>query len=92
MDLQLIIKIWVNNRNKGKIETDSRVVKSNYSSRAGYSIESVLLKKWLIYNHSKLSREITVYNMTDLEVCYNRQLANLSSIVEEIVGVERKIT
>ena len=29
--------------------------------------------------------------MTDLKACYDRQLANIGSIVEELVGIDRKI-
>ena len=29
--------------------------------------------------------------MTDLKACYDRQLANIGSIVQESVGVERKL-
>ena len=33
--------------------------------------------------------EQTVHNFTDLESCYDRQLANLCRVVEEAVGIER---
>ena len=32
-----------------------------------------------------------MHNITNLKICYYRQLANLESIVEEVVGVKRKI-
>ena len=32
-----------------------------------------------------------MHNMTDLEAYYNRKLPNISSIIQELVGVEWKI-
>ena len=33
--------------------------------------------------------EQTVHNFTDLDSCYDRQLANVCRVVEEAVGVDR---
>ena len=77
------------NQNKFAIEKDDRVLKSNYGSRPEYSIELAILYKRLIYNNSKIINEITVYNMTNLEAFYDRQLAPIESIVEESMGVEQ---
>ena len=43
-DLQLLMRILVNTRNKMSIEADSRVSKCNYGSCADYSIENVILE------------------------------------------------
>jgi len=44
-DLQLLMRIFINDQNKGSIETDERISKSNYGSRPGYSIQDAILEK-----------------------------------------------
>ena len=80
VDLQLVMRIAFN-QNKYSIERDKRVSKNNFGSRPDYSIESAILYKRLVYDNSKLTNEVIVYNMTDLEACYDRQLALIESIV-----------
>ena len=36
-----------------------------------------------------LSGNHIIYNITDLESCYARQLAEIRSIIQELVGIER---
>ena len=72
------------------IESNSQVLKCNYGSCTNYSIENTILEKRLWYDNSLLRGNKTVYNMTDLTACYNRQLAEIGSIVEELIGIERK--
>ena len=84
MKMRIFLKYWV----KERIEQDPRISKVNYWSRSKYSIENVILEKRIIYDHSALTYEKTIYNMTDLEACYNRQLLNIRSIIQELVGVE----
>ena len=55
-DLQLLIRILVNNRNKFKIEADQQIVKSNYDSRPDYLIEDIILEKQLVLDNSKVIR------------------------------------
>ena len=90
-NLQIIIRIFINYRVKGKIEQDSRISKANYRSRGKYSIENTILEKRIIYDYSIHIYQHTIYNMTDLEACYDRQLPNIGSIIQESVGVERRI-
>ena len=71
------------------IEKDLRFSKANYGSRLNYSIETALLEKRIIFDNSMLTMENTIYTFTDLKVCYNRQLANLGSIIEESMGRDR---
>ena len=40
-------------------------------------------------DNSLLETKQTIYNFTDLQSCYDRQLANIGSIVEESVGRQR---
>ena len=75
------MRICINNRIRKKIEVDPRISKANYGSRANYSIENALLKKRIIYDHSTLLYQCTIYNITDLEAYYNRQLPNMGSII-----------
>ena len=65
-DLQLLIRIFMGSRNEDLIEKDHRISKSNFESRKYYSIETVILKKRLLYDTSIISRETIVYNLTDL--------------------------
>ena len=65
-DLQLLMRILVNNRNKFKIETDYRIVKSNYRSRLNYSIDNAILEKRLVFNNSMIIGKYSIYNMADL--------------------------
>ena len=50
----MIIQIGFNIRNRGKIECDDRVLKSNYGFRPNYSIEIAILEIRLLYDNSKL--------------------------------------
>jgi len=75
------MRICINNRIRKKIEVDPRISKANYGSRANYSIENALLKKRIIYDYSTLLYQCTIYNITDLEAYYNRQLPNMGSII-----------
>ena len=77
--------------NQGQIKVDNRVSKCNYGSQKNYLIESVILEKRLMHNNSRLLCKEIVYNLTDLQVCYNRQLANLARIAEESIGIEREL-
>ena len=87
-NLQMIMQIGINTRNRGRIEADKRISKSSYGLRLKYLIEIAILQKHLIYDNSKLTIIPTIHNMTDLEACYDRKLANIGSIVEELVGIE----
>ena len=71
-DLQLLMRILVNTRNKRSIELDPWVSNCNYSSRANYSIENAILEERLWYDNSLLKGKKTVHNMTDLTACYDR--------------------
>ena len=63
-DIQILISILINQRNKFKIEIDPRIVKSNYGSRPHYSIEDALLEKRLIYNNSILKGKCMILQLT----------------------------
>lgn len=88
-DLQLIMWIFLGQRNIGRIENDLRLSKFNYSSRKGNSIDEIILEKRLLYNVSIRDCNEMIHIITDLESCYDRQLANLVSMVEESVGIDR---
>ena len=47
------------------------------------------MQKRLIFDHSLLETKPTIYNFTDLQSYYNRQLGNIGSIIEESVGRNR---
>ena len=88
-DLQLNMRIHLRAENEELIENDSRFSTANYGSRKNYSIETALLQKRLVLDKSLIEMKPTIYNFTDLQSCYDRQLANVGSIVEESVGRNR---
>ena len=90
-DLQLIMRIYFKDPHEEIIETDKRFSKSNYGSRKNYSIESAILEKRLSFDNSMICRNMTIYHLTDLQSCYDRQLVNIGGIVEESVGRSRKV-
>ena len=65
-DLQLLIKILVNKRNRFKIEEDIIVSKVNYRSKLYYSIKNIILEKRLVCDNSILLGNKIIYNITDL--------------------------
>ena len=88
-NLQLVIIICTNVRNKYQIECNNRISKISFKSWLNYSIDTAILWKRLIYNISKLDRVLTAYNVTDLEVCYNKNLLNIRNIIQETIRIER---
>ena len=88
-DLQYIMRIFLGEEAEEMIENDSRFSTANYGSRKNYSIESALLEKRLIFDNSMLSGKSTIYTITDLQSCYDRQLAEIGGILEESVGHDR---
>ena len=88
-DLQLIIRLFAVDRMSDKIEHDNRIAKANYGSRRNYSIENIILEKRLLYDISKQNGKHTIHNMTDLQACYDRQLPQVCSIVQESTGMDR---
>ena len=89
-NIQLIMRFFVNIRNKGRIELDERVSKIYYRSRTGNSIEDVILEKILVFDNSIVIISHTIYSMTDLQACYDRQLSKIGAIGQESVGLETK--
>ena len=71
-DLQLIMYISIGNQNSDNIKIDRRISKYNFGSRRNYSIKTALLEKRMIYDASKYDGKMIIYNLTDLEACYNR--------------------
>ena len=65
------MKICMNTRNKGQIEEDPRVVKTNYELRINYLIEIVLLKKRIICNNGIITENETTCIIADLESCFD---------------------
>ena len=88
-DLQYVMRIFLGEEVEEMIENDSRFSTANYGSRKNYSIESALLEKRLIFDNSMLSGKMTIYTITDLQSCYDRQLAEIGGILEESVGRDR---
>ena len=89
-DLQISMRIFLHSGKQELIEDDPRFSKANYGSRKNFAITSAILQKRLIMDNSLISMKPTVYALTDLTLCYDRQLANIGSIVEESMGSNRK--
>jgi len=88
-DLQYMMRIYLGDEEEEMIEHDSRFSRANYGSQKNYSIESAILEKRLIFDNSMISGKDTMYAITDLQSCYDRQLAEIGGIVEESVGRDR---
>ena len=88
-DWQYVMRMFLDDGDEEIIEDDSRFSKSNYGSRKNYSIETALLEKRLILDHSLLTCNLTIYCLTDLQSCYDRQLPNIGGIIEESAGRDR---
>ena len=88
-DLQLMIRIYLLANGEEIIEKDDRFSKANFRSCKNFSIESVILEKRLILDNSLLLTKHAIYTLTDLQLCYDRQLPNLGSIIQESIGYNR---
>ena len=71
-NLQLLIWVFIRNRNKIEIEKDDCYSKFNFRLRKYFSIEEVLMKKRLIYNCSIVTQKPIIYVITDLTTYYDR--------------------
>ena len=89
-DLQNIMRIYLEDLDEEIIESDDRFSKSNYGLRKNYSIETAILEKRLMFDQSLLLGKLTIYHLTDLQSCYDRQLANIGRNVEESIGRDRQ--
>ena len=57
---------------KENIENNERISKVNYGSHKNYLIKLVILEKRIIFDNSLLTIKPTIYNLIDLQSCYNR--------------------
>ena len=88
-DSQIGMRIALGAPGQELIENDDRFSKVNFGSRKNYAISTALLQKRLVMDNSIMSSKHTIYAMTDLQSCCDRQLPNVRSIVEESVGHNR---
>ena len=58
------MRIFLNIRNKGNIESDERVSKINYGSRLGCSTEDAILEKILVFNNIIVTGNHMIYVRT----------------------------
>ena len=71
-DVQLLMRILINTRNKFRIKKDKRIAKSNYSSRSHYFIEDVILEKRLVCDNVLMIGAKNIHSIIDLEACCDR--------------------
>ena len=74
--------MYVGWRNYENVKGDSRLSTFNFGSQKHYSIDSALLEKRLTHDTSKHKNKPTVYLLSDLESCYDRQIPAIGGIVE----------
>lgn len=89
VDIQLLMRIFLEIRLNYDIEKDIKISKFNFSSQMQFSINKAILKKRLLYDSSIQTKLPTVQVVTDLSACYDRQLANVESMVLKSVGINR---
>ena len=82
-DLQLMMRIFIGACNDENVAKDKRLSKYNYGSRRNYSIDTAILEKRLMYDNSIRDGKITIYTISDLQACYDRQLPNIGCMVQE---------
>ena len=85
------MRTCINIRRKFVIEGNNKILKKNYGSRSGYSMENVLLEKRTACDFSMHNRKVTPYSITDLEALYNGQPPDIGGIVLEAAGVYMKL-
>ena len=88
--LQSLMREFLRFRIKENYENEKRILKHDYGSRKGYSIELVLLEKRLIFDLVKKAEEVFSYTACDLESCYNIKFPDKGGIVEESMGSNRR--
>ena len=77
------------NRCKGKIELDNRISKYDFGAQKAHIMNMEIVEKRLMRNASVQNEPLTIHNFIDMKFCYDRKLLNFSSIIEELVRVER---
>ena len=82
-NLQIMMQRSLSATENEIIEDDNRFSKANYELRRNFLIEIAILEKRLILDNSIISMKPTIYNLIDLQSCYDWQLVNVESIVEE---------
>ena len=70
-DLQTNMRIQLNSELEELIEKDNRFSTANFGLRKNYAIETVILKKRLMYNNSLIEIKKTICNFTNLKLCYD---------------------
>ena len=78
-------------KNDNNVKNDNRLSKFNYGSRSNYSTQTAILEKRLMHDLAIKERQIMMCNTSDLKACCDIQLPNVGSVVQEAVGVERKL-
>ena len=71
-DLKFPMRIFLGLRIENNYETDRRTSKHNHGSRKGFSIDSSLLEKKLIFDLARKIEESFACTISDLDACYDR--------------------
>ena len=70
-DLQCLMRTFISRRVEENIENDERMPQHDYGSRRNYSIENVIVEKWLMCDLAIRDGKEVIYNLSDLEACYD---------------------
>ena len=72
VDLQLLMRIYIEDRNNENIEKDKRSSQFNCRSRRHYLIDTTILEKILMHDAAVSDRNLMTHNSSDLKACYDR--------------------
>ena len=84
------MRILFTNRKWISIKNDDKISKYSYGTRRNKSIQSILLVKWLLYDSNYFTEESIVNIIRDLKGYYDRHLAKIRFILQELTGVDRE--
>ena len=87
VDMYLNTKIVLQLRLGTAIEKDTRISKYYYGTKKDYLIHTKLLKKYILYDNSIYTFQLTMHIIVDLKLHHNRHLVQIRFIVKELTRV-----
>ena len=73
-DIQLIMRMFVNIRNKGNMESDERGSKRNYGSRTAHLVAYAILEKILVFDNIIVTVNYNIHAIADLQAFCDMKL------------------
>ena len=84
--MQIGMQIYLNLDKEEMIKNDPRFSAANFGFRKNYTIATTTSQKRLIFDNGLVIIKHDVYTLADLQSCYEWQLPNVGSIIEESAG------